>query len=322
MISIPYPLRFVKMVKLYKLIGEKVIDEMLIAGIAIIIFLMGVNYFELEYAWVQIISNLSAASGLSSTTVTNEISLMLAAIGQTFPFNYLFGGETNITMAIIIAVILTGMGFLFKVWTTKTREKFIEDLGHELMIPSVIGFVTILILQIYTAMTIHGYFAARADVLPITSNFQSGLFIWNTFGVFFITGAVALVLGSVLLVVAKSKHVKHLVIVGRTMVMSSYFLIGYYVFIRILGLSVIIESGAGDFLKYFIISGDISNFVIILCVFMFTFGRELKRYGKYLRIRKKWLAKTGTAYPHKFSAKKRKTPKGKIKKAPKTGSFY
>ncbi len=310
------------MVKLYKVIGEKVIDEMLIAGIAIIIFLMGVNYFELEFAWVQIISNLSAASGLSSTTVTNEITLMLGAIGNTFPFNYLFGAETNILMAIIIAVILTGMGFLFKVWTTKTREKFIEDLGHELMIPAVIGFVTILILQIYTAMTIHGYFAARADILPITSNFQSGLFIWNTFGSFFITGAVALVLGSVLLVVAKSKHIKHLVIVGRTMVVSSYFLLGYYLFIRMLGLGVIIESGAGDFLKYFIISGDISNFVIILCVFMFTFGRELKRYGKYLRVRKKWLAKTGTANPRKFSMK-RKRPRKPIPRAPNArDSFY
>lgn len=314
--------RFVKMVKLYKVIGEEIIDEMLIAGIAIIIFLMGVNYFELEYAWVQIISNLSAASGLSSTTVTNEVSLMLAAIGNTFPFNYLFGEEQNITIAIIVAIIFTGLGFLFKVWTTKTKEKFIEDLGHELMVPSVIGFFTILVLQIYTAMTIHGYFAARADVLPITSNFQSGLFIWNTFGSFFITGAVALVLGSVLLVVAKSKHVKYLVIVGRTMVVSSYFLIGYYIFIRILGLKVVIESGAGDFLKYFIISGDISNFVIILCVFMFTFGRELKRYGKYLRVRKKWIAKTGTPYPQSFTAKKSKKPKRPIPKAPSAGSFY
>ncbi len=308
------------MVKLYKLIGEKVIDEMLIAGIAIIIFLMGVNYFELEFAWVQIVSNLSASTGLSSTTITNEISLMLSAIGNTFPFNDLFGSGTNIMMAIIIAIVFTGLGFLFKVWTTKTREKFIEDLGHELMIPAVIGFVTILILQIYTAMAIHGYFAARADVLPITSNFQSGLFIWNTFGSFFITGAVALVLGSVLLVVAKSQHIKHLVIVGRTMVVSSYFLLGYYIFIRILGLGVIIESGIGDFLKYFIISGDISNFVIILCVFMFTFGRELKRYGKYLRVRKKWIAKTGTSKP--FSMK-RKRPRKPIPRAPTAqDSFY
>lgn len=310
------------MVKLYKLIGEKIIDEMLIAGIAIIIFLMGVNYFELEFAWVQIISNLSAASGVSSSTVSNEVTLMLNAIGNTFPFNYLFGTEQNITIAIIIAIILTGMGFMFKVWTTKTREKFIEDLGHELKIPAVIGFFTILILQIYTAMTIHGYFEGRANVMSITSNFQSGLFIWNTFGSFFITGAVALALGSVLLVVAKSKRIKHLVIVGRTMVMSSYFLLGYYLFIRILGIGFIMESGIGDFLKYFIISGDISNFVIILCIFMFTFGSELQRYGKYLRIRKKWIRKTGKPYPYRFTAKKRKHPKKPISKAPKAQGFY
>jgi len=309
--------------KLYKVIGQKVIDEMLIAGIAVIIFLFGVNYFDLEYAWVQIISNLSASTGLAHTTVQSEVSLMLSALANTFPFNYLFGSTSNLLVAIIIALLLTGLGFILKVWTTKTKERFIEDLGHELAVPAIIGFVSIFILQIYTALAIHGYFEVRSSVLPITSNFASGLFIWHTFGSFFITGIVALVLGSVLLVVAKAKHVKQLVIVGRTMVMSSYFLIGYYIFIRVLGLGVIIESSFGEYLKYFIISGDISNFVIILCVFMFWFGKELQRYGKYLRIRKKWIAKTGRPYPHKFTSKKRRRPKRPIPKAPSAPtSFY
>jgi len=299
---------------LYKRIGERIIDEMLVAGIAVVIFIFGVDYFGLNTVWVDLLKTLSAATGMNLNTA--EITLILGSLTKVFPFNLLFGDMGNIVIALIVGILLTVVGFLLKMWITPSKEKFIEDLGRELMIPAVIGVVGILLLQIITAFTIKNHFASKS-ASEFAIHFNSGLFIWNTFGSVLITAVVTLVLGSVILVVAKSKKVQEIILVGRTMVTAGYVLLGYYVFVRLIGMSIVLDSPMGDFLKMFIISGEFSNFFIIVCVFMFTFGRELRKYGKYLRLKKKYVLRKLGIKPREDMSEREKKQLRKIPKAPK-----
>jgi hypothetical protein len=269
---------------LYKVIGDRIIDDMMLAGISVLVLAFGINYFNLKNAWGEAFSALSGASNVHFV----EGSLILRSISNTFPFSLLAGDFGNFFVAIVIGLAMTALGFMFKLMTTKTKEKFIEDLGRELSIPAVLGFLGIVFLHVVTAIVLQD---KVTDSLSLAARFNAGIFVWKSFGGLFLTGLTALVFGSLTLVIAKARHWEKLVVVGRTLMNSSYILIGYYLFVRVLAFDVVLESPFGAFMKIFIVSGDVSNAVIVFTVFMFFFGRELKRYGKYLRIKRKYAEK-------------------------------
>lgn len=269
------------MTRLYKTIGEHIIDDMMMAGISVLFFAFGFNYFSLKSEWLHAFSSLPVSSSVHFI----EAEMMLRTISDTFPFNLFTGNFTNFFAAAIVGVLLTGIGFALKLLTTKTKEKFIEDLGKELYIPAVLGFLGITALHLVTAFVLQNQVT---DAFTIAAKFNAGFIIWKSFGSIFVAGLSTLVIGSVVLLVAKSNKLDKIMVIGRTLLHSGYVLVGYYVFIRLMAFDVILESPIGAFMKVFIIAGDISNAVIIFMVLMFWFGRELKRYGKYLRVKKKY----------------------------------
>jgi len=266
---------------LYKIIGEHIIDDMMMAGLSVLVLAFGFNYFNIMSSWTDAFSKLHVGQNLNFV----EGSLILRSISNTFPFNLLTGNFNNFLVAMVVGLVLTLLGFALKMLTTRSKEKFIEDLGHELYVPAIFGFIGIVLLHAVTAFTLQNHVS---DTLTLAARFNAGILIWKSFGGIFMVGLGSLLIGSLVLLVAKSNKFDKAVVIGRTLLNSSYVLIGYYVIIRLLGFQVVLDSPIGAFMKIFIVSGDVSNTVVIFTVFMFWLGRELKRYGKYLRVKKKY----------------------------------
>jgi len=271
---------------LYKAIGEEIINEMMLAGFTVIFLTIGINYFNLKYAWVNIINTIAQASGMDVTLVASEISLMLATIESTFPLNYLFGSQQSIIFGLVLGLFLTILGFYFKITTTPSREKLIKDLGREFSVPAFIGLFTIIAMQAITAIFVQGHFASTPSGIGPSRHFVTGVLIWNTYGKLLVVGLSALAIGSVTLVIANARRHDIGKLVGRTIVYGSYIAIAWYGFIRLLALRIFLDSEFGPFLRTFILSGDVSLEFLIFCIFGFTFGVSLSRYGSTLMKRK------------------------------------
>jgi len=284
---------------IYKLIGEEIIEEMMLAGIAVLVLAFGINYFNLKQAWGEAFSAISTATNLNFV----EAGLIFNAISNTFPFSILAGDFDNFSIALLIGLSLTLVGFVLKVMTTKTKEKFIEDLGRELYIPAVVGFLGVVFLHLVTAFLLQDQVS---NALNMMAKFNSGVLVWRSFGSTLLAGLSALVMGALITIVAKAKKFDKFIILGKTMVNGGYTLIVYFILIRILAFDIILSSPYGAFLKVFIVSGDISNGVIIFTVFMFWFGKELRRYGRYLRVKKKWKHMHHSTQPLKVYNRPRK----------------
>lgn len=271
---------------IYKVVGDEIINEMMLAGFTVIFLTIGINYFNLKYAWANIINTIAQSSGMDVILVASEISLMLETIENTFPFNFLFGSQQSIIFGLVIGVFLTIIGFYLKIVTTPTREELIKEVGREFYIPAIIGLFAILAMQVVTAIFVQGHFASTPSGINPDSIFISGILIWNTYGKLLVIGLSSLVIGSVILVVSNSRRNDIGRLVGRTMVYGSYLCIGWYGVIRILALDTFLTSEYGPFFKTFILSGDAALGFLIFCIFSFTFGLAMSRYGSVLVRRK------------------------------------
>ena len=255
---------------LYKKVGEELINETITLGLSLLIIILGVNYFSFKYAWVKVVSSL--AQPIAETNFYNEVTIMLSAIGKTFPFKYFFG-DYNLLYGIMIGIVILVIGISLKVMTKPSKEKFIVDMGRNIYVPAMIGFVSILILQIIIAL---------GGVKTIADQLASPFFVWKTYGEMFLIGVVTLVLGAVAKLIAKAQQAVKIKIIANTLLYGSYISIVFYLVIRILSSGIILNSPAGNFFKVFILSGDVSVLVIIFCIYMFTLGIEIKRYGQLL----------------------------------------
>jgi len=259
-------------------IAEEFIDEIMMAGLAFLLVVAGVNYFNMKWAWTEILGKAAAGAGLTGTTAGAEVTRMLASLAQTFPFKYLFA-QYDFWGALAIAIILTTAGIMLKAFTVRTKGKFIIDIGKNIYVPAIIGLVVIVILQLWTAFNVDDYITTNQLARP---EFATGYFIWNTYGQLFLLGASLLVIGAIVKLVGEKNDSKKSILVGDTMFNGAIILIIYYVIIRIMALELFIYSDIGKVMKLFIISTQYANFTIIVCIFMFTFGRALKRYGLHV----------------------------------------
>lgn len=263
-------------------IAEEAINETMMAGIAFLLVVMGINYFNMKWAWLKIIGQ--ATSSVSSAAASAEVSRMLATLTNTFPFKFLFG-QYDFWTTLIIASCLTLFGIGLKTLIVKTKGKFIIDIGKNIETPAIIGFIIIIALQIWTAVNVNKYLETRIFMTP---SLESGYFVWNTYGQLFLIGATFLVIGAIIKLVGEKNKARKTLLIGNAIFTSSFILIIYYIIIRILTIDIILNSSIGKGLSIFIISNQYSNFSIIVCVFLFTFGKELRRFGRVtLKIEKR-----------------------------------
>ncbi|MBU1111177.1 MAG: hypothetical protein ABIG93_02780 [archaeon] len=264
---------------LYEIIGDEAVNELITIGLSFLIIVFGANYFNFKYAWFRIIQTIGEQSGISQSDFSNEISLMFNAVTQSFPLKYLFG-DYNVMQAVLVGFIILGIGLIIKILMRTTKEKFLVEIGRDIYVPAIIGFVSMLIIQIILGVTAHNNYSAFTDQI------DSSLMIWQTFGQLIIVGINALIIGSIIKLVAKRRGNFGFKAVGNVLVNSAYISIAYYVVLRIFSLQVILNSNAGGFFKIFLLSGEVTAFFLIFCIFMFAAGLEINKYGRYLRLKK------------------------------------
>ncbi|MFH1064594.1 MAG: hypothetical protein V1729_05915 [Candidatus Woesearchaeota archaeon] len=258
-------------------IAEEAIDEIMMAGIAFLLVITGVNYFNMKWAWADTLAKTGSAT---PSMIGIEIKQMFGGITTTFPFKYLFV-QHDFWGALTLAIVLTVIGLGLKAFTVKTKGKFLIDIGKNLYLPATIGVVGIIGLQIWSAIKVEGYLTKRAMALPEMS---SGFFIWETYGILFLVGASVLVIGSIVKLIGEKNAYPKTKMIGDAMFSGSCILIAYYIIIRALSLEIVFNTSVGRTIEAFIISNQFSNIAIIISVFVFSFGLALKRLGvKILR---------------------------------------
>lgn len=263
-------------------IAEEAINEIMMAGVAFLLVVAGINYFNMKWAWLSVMMD---AAGSSHSAASAEVTRMLSALTATFPFNYLFG-KFDFWTTLIIAVCLTLLGIGLKTLTVKTKGKFIIDIGKNIETPAVIGFIVIIALQAWNAVKVKDYLARYSFISP---GIPAGYFVWNTYGQLFLFGAALLVIGAIVKLVGEKNKARKTLLIGNAMFSGSFILIIYYFIIRILAIDIVLNSSIGKILTLFLISSQYSSFTIIACVFLFTFGKELRRYGRVtLKIEKRF----------------------------------
>lgn len=265
---------------LYEVIGNEAINELITIGLSFLIIVFGVNYFNFKYAWVGIIQTIGEQSGISQSEFSNEIGLMFSSLAQSFPLKYLFG-EYNIMQAALIGLIILAIGLTLKFLLKTSRERFIADIGRDISVPAIIGLISLITIQIILGIT------AQQSYTEFTNQLDSNLFIWQTFGQLIIVGINALIIGSIIKLVAKKQKSIKLRAFGNILVNGAYICIVYYLVLRLLSLKILLDSQAGGFFKIFLLSGDVTAYILLFCIFMFTTGLAINRYGRYLLLKKR-----------------------------------
>jgi hypothetical protein len=264
-------------VPFYEKVGEEVINETITAGLSLLIIFFGFNYFGFKYAWVKVIETLGTQTGAAASDLGMELGLMLSSLAQTFPFKYIFG-EFNLLYGFLIGVAMLFIGFMLKYLMRTSKEKFVQDMGRNIYVPAIIGFVSFLTLQLILAFS-----SSNQEAVGSISNF---LFVWQTYGKLFIIGIVTLILGSVVKLIAKNQESLKLKVIANTLLYGSYVTIVYYLILRLLSSNLVLSSSVGDFFKVILLAGEASAFMMLFCIFMFIFGLELRSFGYQMSLHK------------------------------------
>ena len=255
-------------------IGEEVINELITVGLSFILVLFTVNYFNFKYAWIELLRRFGEMVGL---TAGSEMNVMVDALAGSFPLKYIFA-DYSFGMSIFVGIVVLALAIFLKTLLKEPKEKWLMDMGRNLYIPAIVIFVCMLVLQVL--------FAIKASVLVGGS--AGSVFVWEIFGLLFIVGIVTLITGSVLKAIAHNRKSPIISLIANTILDGSIILLVYYLIIRLLTLKWVLASSLGKFFEVFILSGELSVYVIILSVFLFTFGRQLYDFGKFLaRVRRK-----------------------------------
>lgn len=271
-------------------LGEELVDEVIEAGLAILLVIAGVSYFNMESRWSEAVSLFSERVGL--TGVHSEISMMYNSVADGFPFNFI---ANNFAWTVAIGVILCVIGLTIKIITIKSKEEFIKDMGKVILIPGVIGVIAIIFIQIMTVSSLNDLLV-RSNLVTTElalSKIEPGMMLWNMMGLLFLMGFFSLILGAMLVFVVKSLKEKpaFLTIFGNFLVFIGWFGLGYYLVVRLLALDVIAESLYGsNILKLFAFAWYMSRGTFIIALCMFALGFSLYKYGSRQIRRKRRMA--------------------------------
>lgn len=266
--------------KFKEFIANEFIDQILEAALALITISFGVNYFLLADSWLGAVGTYAAKSG--TVIAGQEANLMFNTIGETFPFNYLT--VTTVNNVFLIGVVLLVIGFIIKVITTNSRAELVKDFGKILIVPGVIGLISVTAIQLMTTSSITNLFgrATLRTAESTVANTQTGLLVWNMMGLLFLAGILMLFIGYILSLTVKKLGGKPvgLYLVGEFLVLLGWFSFAFYIVFRLLA----IEALAGELygttaLKLFTLMWYASRSGFIVAVCLFAAGVVLFRYG-------------------------------------------
>jgi len=270
--------------KVKDFLANELIDQVLEAAIALIAISFGINYFLLADYWIDATGALAKNAGLVGSS-SSEIGMMIDTIASTFPFNYISG--TGLTNVFIAGTVMITIGLMIKILTTDSRAELVKDFGKILIIPGIIGVVSLIFIQFITANSINNLF--NEATLRMTENIvgrvSPGIFVWNMMGMLFLLGLFLLFLGYIIVYTIRKIGGKPvtLYIIGDSMVILGWFTLVFYLFFRILAIEQIATLLYGSqVLKLFTLMWYMSRsgFLVSLC--LFAFGLALHKYGRRL----------------------------------------
>src|SRR3989344_5208642 len=269
-------------------IGGELIDEVLEAGLALLLVMSGVTYFNLTNKWSDAMRLVGEMVGLSSSE--SEISVMVNTISNTFPFNFI---QQHQTWALVIGITLCLIGIVVKVLTLKSKDEFIKDIGKIILIPGILGVVAVVFIQIMTVNSLNDLML-RAQLVStqlVFSKASSGIMLWNMMGLMFLIGFFSLIFGSMIYYVTKTLGRKPMALhlFGKFLVFIGWFGLIYYAIIRIFAIESIASSLYGEnILKLFAFSWYIARETFIVALIMFALGFTLYNYGnRQIRVKRK-----------------------------------
>ncbi|MBD3313239.1 hypothetical protein GF345_02255 [Candidatus Woesearchaeota archaeon] len=271
-------------------LGGELVDEILEAGLALLLVMSGITYFNIKDKWVDAMQLIGQRVGLSSSE--SEISLMINTVTNTFPFNFI---QQHQTWALVIGITLCIVGIVIKILTLKSKEEFIKDLGKIILVPGIIGVVAVVFIQIMTVNSLNDLLvgAQLVSTQLAFNQASSGIMLWNMMGLMFLIGFFGVIFGSMIYYITKSMGRKPvpLHLFGKFLVFVGWFSLLYYILIRVFAIEAIASSLYGEnILKLFAFSWYIGRETFIVALCMFALGFTLYNYGnKAIRRKRKAL---------------------------------
>lgn len=261
-------------------IGEELVDNTIEAGLALLLVVGGFSYFNLSNKWMEALGLVAEKVGLSGSEA--EVSLIVKTISNTFPFNFI---QSHTTWAVAIGILLCIIGIVIKIITLKSKEEFIKDLGEIILVPGIIGIISVVFIQIMTVNSLNELLmkAQLVSTQLAFSKTTSGIMLWNMMGILFLTGFFSLVFGAMLYYVSKSLGNKPLplYILGKFLVFIGWFSLIYYAVLRVFSLDIIAQSLYGEnIIKLFAFSWYMARSTFIVALVMFALGFSLYTYGR------------------------------------------
>ena len=181
------------MSKLKEFITNELIDQIIEAALALLAIGFGINYFLYADAWMGAVA--SYAGSMGSSIAAQEANLMFKTVSNTFPFNYLT--QTSFNHVILAGMVLFVIGTIIKVLTTPSRAELTIDFGKILIVPGIIGVISLVGIQLLTTRSINSLFIGTTLRTAETAVDQAnaGLLVWNMMGSLFLMGIMMLFFG-------------------------------------------------------------------------------------------------------------------------------
>ena len=283
---------------LHERIAELVIEELIACGLTLILVIYGLNYFELKYAWTEIIKELAHEGGVVGTAIVAEASATVKAIAATPLFRFIMtGGGMNVVLA---GIILVAAGIVLNFAIITKKEELYRTVGKNLYTPGIIGIIAMVVLQIITVVSLMELagktsYASVFSALDKSGTFSSGMTLLGAYSDILVTGLYCTIIGSVAYTLIKARKIRHPVahIISRTMLNSGYIFLLYYAFLRLIVLAKSVSLPVlGQSLGLFAVTSRMPKPVFMLSIAMILFGIQIKRYADVMEKEKKAKARS------------------------------
>ena len=222
---------------------------------------------------------------MGSSIAAQEANLMFKTVANTFPFNYLT--QTSFNHVILAGLAMFVIGVIIKVLTTPSRAELTKDFGKILIVPGIIGVISIVGIQLLTTRSINSLFldATLRTAETTVNQANAGLLVWNMMGSLFLMGILMLFFGYILTYTIKKIGGKpvSIYLLGDFMVIMGWFTFAFYLLFRLLAVEFIAKELYGtQMLKLFTLMWYVSRSGFLASVGLFAFGLVLYKYGKKL----------------------------------------
>jgi hypothetical protein len=264
---------------IYSSIGKEIINETITSGLSLILVFAGISYFALKFSWFKLVDFFLGLFGTGGTAIHQELSLMGNAIANTYPFRFIFNVDGY--NFIILGIIITVIGLILKILTTRTKGEFIRGLGGNLKVPGIIGLVVAGLVQIISTITL-----TSQQGIAIAPEVLTGISIWSKFSFIFIAGFITLLTGALVYYIIRSPKIKRVTnkivyykfkIISKAAIRFGLLSLGYYFLIRI----ILLFKGTliSNYLYLLFATETMPINMILLCFICITVGREIELLG-------------------------------------------